>query len=410
MSDQRSEGGDGVQRYAELQRFLEPERTAVLRLLPIVITVGLAAAILVGLMLLRPTGAVRPDLSAIGINAAVYEAVVESVEVAPCPGIDPAQGLDCADIEFRLTQGPDAGEMASLSFVVAETSPAFEEGDRVVLGYQPDAEPEFRYAYHDRQRRPVLALVAIAFAAVVVLLGRLRGVAALIGLVGSVFVLLQFIIPAILDGRSPVLVAVVGSAMIAYLAMYSAHGFNRMTTVALLGTVAALALTVLLSWFAVEAARFTGLTTDEAFVLTLAGTIDLSGLILAGIVIGAVGAIDDVTVTQASAVWEIHRVRPDLGRIALFRHGLSVGRHHVAATVNTLLFAYAGAAMPLLLFFVLADQSIGTVANTEVVAVEVIRTLVGSIGLVSSVPLTTWLAAVFATEDFTPVHRQALSH
>ena len=401
---------DGPDRSAELQRFLEPERTALFRMLPIGLTVFLALLILVGVVLLRPTGEVRPDLSVIGINVEVYEAVAESVVVAPCPGMDPEQGLECADIVFRLTQGPDAGETTNLSFVVAETSPAFNEGDRVVLGYQPDAEPEFRYAYHDRQRRPVLALVAIAFALVVVLLGRLRGVAALIGLMGSVFILLQFIIPSILDGRSPVLVAVVGSAMIAYLALYSAHGFNRMTTVALLGTVSALGLTVLLSWFAVEAARFTGLTTDEAFVLTLAGTIDLSGLILAGIVIGAVGAIDDVTVTQASAVWEIHRVRPDLGRIALFRHGLTVGRHHVAATVNTLLFAYAGAAMPLLLFFVLAEQSVGTVANTEVVAVEVIRTLVGSIGLVSSVPLTTWLAAVFATEDFAPAHQHALGH
>jgi uncharacterized membrane protein len=173
-----------------------------------------------------------------------------------------------------------------------------------------------------------------------------------------------------------------------------------MTTVALLGTLAALAVTALLSWAAVAAARFSGLTADEAFIISVAGHFDLSGLILAGIVLGALGAVDDITVTQASTVWELHSVRPDLGKRALIRSGLKVGRDHVASTVNTLLLAYAGAAMPLLLFFVLAQQSIGTVLNGEIVAVEVVRTLVGSIGLVSAVPITTWLAAVFASEEF----------
>jgi uncharacterized membrane protein len=386
-------------RSSDLDRFLEPERTAVLRMLPVAIAGALAFLSLIGVILLRPTGEVRPDLSLIGVNAEVYEAVAESVTVGPCEGVAPEQGIECAEIDFRLTQGPDTGEVFQLSFVVAQTSPAFAVGDRVVLEYQPTADPEFRYAYADRQRRPLLLWVALAFALVVVLLGRLRGFAALLGLAATVFILLQFVIPAILDGRSPVLVAVVGASVIAYVALYSAHGFNRMTTVALLGTLAALGVTVLLSWFAVEAAAFTGLISDEAFILTVAG-IDPAGLILAGVVLGAIGAIDDVTVTQASAVWELNRVRPDLDRITLFRHGLKVGRDHVASTVNTLLLAYAGAAMPLLIFFVLAEQSIGTVLNSEIVAVEAVRTLVGSIGLVSSVPLTTWMAAVFASEDF----------
>jgi uncharacterized membrane protein len=156
---------------------------------------------------------------------------------------------------------------------------------------------------------------------------------------------------------------------------------------------------------AVGAARFSGLTVEEAFIITIAGHFDLSGLILAGIVLGALGAIDDITVTQASTVWELHAVRPDLGKAGLVRSGLKVGRDHVASTVNTLLLAYAGAAMPLLLFFVLAGQSIGTVLNGEIVAVEVVRTLVGSIGLVAAVPITTWLAAVFASEEFAAGHQ-----
>jgi uncharacterized membrane protein len=230
--------------------------------------------------------------------------------------------------------------------------------------------------------------------------------AALAGLAASVVVLLQFVIPAILDGRSPVLVAVVGSSIIAFVALYVAHGFTRMTTVALLGTLAALGLTSVLSSIVVAAARFSGFATEESFILAFSGTIDISGLVLAGIVLGAVGAIDDVTVTQASAVFEVSRVRPDLPRRELIASGLRVGRDHVASTVNTLLLAYAGAAMPLLLFFVLANQSLGTVLNSELVAIEAIRTLVGSIGLVSAVPLTTWLAAVMAagTASDTPSH------
>jgi uncharacterized membrane protein len=172
-----------------------------------------------------------------------------------------------------------------------------------------------------------------------------------------------------------------------------------MTTVALLGTLAALVLTALLSWIVVAVAQFSGFVTEEAYIISFAGTIDISGLVLAGIVLGAVGAIDDVTVTQASAVFEVHRVRPDLTRFELFGSGLRIGRDHVASTVNTLLLAYAGAAMPLMLFFVLADQSLGTVLNSELVATEAIRTLVGSIGLVSAVPLTTWLAAVLVEDE-----------
>jgi len=206
-------------------------------------------------------------------------------------------------------------------------------------------------------------------------------------------------VPAILDGRPAVPVAMVGAAVIAYVALYAAHGFNRMTTSALLGTLAALVLTTVLSAVVIGLSEFTGLASDEAYILTLAGTFDVSGLVLAGVVLGSMGAVDDVTVTQASAVWEIKRARPDIPLRELIRAGLRVGRDHVASMVNTLLLAYAGASMPLLLFFVLADQSLGTVLNTEIVATEVVRTLVGSIGLVAAVPFTTWLAAVLADPD-----------
>ncbi|MBI5157603.1 MAG: YibE/F family protein [Acidimicrobiia bacterium] len=384
-------------RGADLQRFLEPERVGVIRALPIILVVFLGLATLVGVVVLRPTGEERPDLSEIGINPNIFEAVVVSTVEAPCAS-NPE--VLCVDVGLRLTEGPDAGTVFPLVMVVSDTSPTFTVGERVVLDYQEDAEPEFRYSYFDRQRRPVLLWLGVLFALVVVGLGRMRGFAALVGLGASIVVLLQFVIPAILDGRDPLWVAIVGASIIAFLALYAAHGFTRMTSVALLGTLAALILTAALSWVAVEAARFSGLTVDEAFILSIAGHFDLSGLILAGTVLGALGAIDDITVTQASTVWELHALRPDLGKRGLVRSGLKVGRDHVASTVNTLLLAYAGAAMPLMLFFVLANQSIGTVLNSEIVAVEVVRTLVGSIGLVAAVPVTTWLAAVFAAEEF----------
>ncbi len=177
------------------------------------------------------------------------------------------------------------------------------------------------------------------------------------------------------------------------MALYLAHGWGDKTTVALLGMLGALVTTALLSSAVVALANLSGLVSDESGLLTFFEGIDVSGLVLAGIVLGAAGALDDVTVTQASAVWELKAVNPDLGVSELWHRGLRIGRDHIASTVNTLLLAYAGAALPLLVLFVLSSQSLGDIANSEVVAIEIIRTLVGSIGLVAAVPLTTWLAA-----------------
>ena len=383
----------------DLRRLLEPERRALLRAAPTAIVVIVGILTVIAMVLLRPTGEQRPDLSLIGIDPLVFDAVAEAVVEVPCQGTTIEDDIPCQAIDFRLGQGPDTESIVSLEMPMSDTSPAFDAGDRVVLAYNPDAEPGFEYLYYDRQRRPVLAWLAVIFAIAVVALGRLRGLAALVGLGASVMILLQFVIPAIIDGRSPLLVAIVGASAIAYVALYAAHGFTRMTTVALLGTLAALGLTAVMSWVALGIADLSGFVTEEAFFLTLVGRIDISGIVLAGVVLGSLGAIDDVTVTQASAVWEVRRANPNLGRIALFRSGLRVGRDHVASTVNTLLLAYAGAAMPLLLFFVLSQQSVGTVLNSEIVATEVLRTLLGSTGLVAAVPLTTYLAALIASDD-----------
>jgi uncharacterized membrane protein len=172
-----------------------------------------------------------------------------------------------------------------------------------------------------------------------------------------------------------------------------------MTTVALLSTLAALALTVGLATLFTNLAHFTGTSNEDALLVGLGtSAIDLKGLLLAGMVLGALGALDDVTVTQASAVGELRAADPTLTRRQLYRSGLRIGRDHIASTVNTLALAYAGASLPLLILFTLSGQSLGSVANGEIVAVEIVSTMVGSIGLVAAVPIATWIAALVAGE------------
>ena len=365
-----------------------------------VVAVFLAVLTLVGLIALRSTGdfgeRYQEQLDLIGIPTASYSAEVVRVLDEPCEG---TTEITCQTVDFQLGAGPDTDVVVTQVFPESPSLIGFTVGDDVVLGAVPDAPIEFRYQYQDRQRRSILIWVTLLFAVVVVALGRWRGVAALAGLGASVAVLLLFVLPAILDGREPVAVAVVGASAIAFIALYSAHGFSIKTTVALLGTIGALALTALLSAVVLAIAEISGFGTEEAVFLSLFEGIDIRGLVLAGTVLGAIGAIDDVTVTQSSAVWELKAANPRLGSRKLFDAGLRIGRDHIASTVNTLLLAYAGAALPLLVLFVIAGQSLGTIANSEVVAIEIIRTMAGSIGLVAAVPVTTWLASLKAAHQ-----------
>jgi uncharacterized membrane protein len=351
-------------------------------------------------------GATTPTFSVgdrVVLSRVARTATVEAVTGAPC-SFDPE--IECVAIDLLVEDGGTTsrsvfeayrGEAAADLRVGDEALVDYVyDGDRVEMLSVRPMEPQEVYQFADFDRRLVLIVVAVAFALVVVALGGWRGATALVGLVISLLILLLFVLPSILDGRSAVLVAVVGSAAIAFVAMYLAHGISRMTTIALLGMVAALTLTSILSAITVAAARFSGLAAEETTLLTFFDGIDVSGLVLAGVVLGAAGALDDVTITQAATVWELRAANPLLDSSGLYRRALRVGRDHIASIVNTLLLAYAGASLPLLVLFVLARQSLGTIANSEVVAVEIVRTLIGSMGLVAAVPLTTWLAAYFA--------------
>jgi uncharacterized membrane protein len=362
------------------------------------ISIGVALVVALLVVVLWPPTHPRDldDGSGVFLSSTQRDATVRDVVVGACD-YDPS--TQCQTVTFALRSGPDSGIDVVQVFPLVEGSiPRFEHGDRVVLDQYPDAQTGGRsYTYADRQRRSVLLYLAGLFAVVVLVLARWRGVAALVALVVSIVVLLRFVVPAILDGSDPVVVSLVGAACIAFFALYLTHGVNALTTVALLGTFASLLLTALLAWIFFEVGQFTGFVAEEVFYLQDLGlSIGVRGLLLGGVVIGAMGALDDVTVTQASAVAELRAADPTMSRMALYQAGVRIGRDHVASAVNTLVLAYAGASMPLLLVFTLSGQSLGTVANGEIVAIEIVRTLVGSIGLVAAVPLTTWLAALVA--------------
>jgi uncharacterized membrane protein len=324
----------------------------------------------------------------------LVRATVVGVERGPCPGTTPDAGLECSIPTVRLEEGPDEDEVIELE-PQSEGPGAIvlDVDDEVVLGYFPDAQPGFQYSFADYDRGMPLLVLGVLFVVAVLALGRLQGLRALLGLGLSLAVLVVFVLPALLEGSSPVAVSVAGAAAIGTVALYLAHGVNARTTVALLGTFASLALVALLGAVFVEAAVFTGADESALIVTTLLGPLDLRGLLLGGIVIGTLGVLDDVTVTQVSAVEELRRTDPTLTRGRLYSSALRIGRDHIASTVNTLVLAYAGASLPLLLLFRSAGQELTDVVTGEIVAVEIVRTLVGSIGLVASVPLTTALAA-----------------
>lgn len=270
----------------------------------------------------------------------------------------------------------------------------------MVVAYAPDAPRDLQYSVVDVNRKLPLAVLAGIFAVAVVVVGRMRGLFALVALAVSFGVLTLFILPAILQGSNPLLVAVVGASAIMLIALYMCHGLSARTSVAVLGTLVSLLLIGLLGSVFVDWAFLSGNTDDNTGLIHgLYPDIDMSGLLLAGVIIGSLGVLDDVTVTQTSAVWELHQADPSMGSRALYRAAIRIGRDHIASVVNTLVLAYAGAALPLLLLFSIANSSMGSVANSELVAEEIVRTLVGSIGLVASVPVTTALAALVVSAD-----------
>jgi uncharacterized membrane protein len=367
-----------------------PRRSA--RVLSVAVVVVGAVAVLAAIAF-WPRGD-APDL---GAQPNTYvDATVRGIDDDTCqdPEID-APG-ECQIVTAELTSGPDAGD--TIDFEVRATQfevPELSEGDEIVLLDVSTSPPQYRYSFADFQRSTPLIWLVVAFAAVVIAFGRWQGVRALIGLAASGAVLMAFLVPALLRDEPAVPVALAATVLIGFIALYLAHGVNLGTTVALAGTLVSLALTSGLALLVAVAANLTGLADGRAQTLRVtAEALDLRGLLIAGIVVGALGVLDDVTVSQVSIVAALRRANPGLPARLLYTEATKVGRDHVASTVNTLVLAYAGASLPLLLFFAQGNQPAGRLITSEVIAVEIVRMLVGSIGLVASVPITTALAAL----------------
>ena len=365
------------------------------------VLIPLAALTVVALILLWPSPAAK-DAVAPGALGARVPAVVVSVDERPCPATGPGAGQPegaarrCGQAFAELTEGARRGTAVAFA-LPQDPAVTLQRGDDIVLEAATDASTGVAtYSYRDHQRStPMIWLIGLAVA-VILVFGRGHGLASLAGLALSFGVLVYFVIPAILDGSPPLLIAVVGAAAIMFGALYLTHGFSVHISVAVAGTLASLVLTGLLGAAFSGAMHLTGVGSDDtAYLSTTQDTIDMRGLLLAGIVIGALGVLDDVTVTQAVTVAELAAARPR-SRRQLYRSAIRIGRAHVGSAVNTIVLAYAGTSLPLLLLVAVSPQPIVEMLTSEFLAQEILRTAVGTIGLVASVPITTALAALVA--------------
>ncbi|WP_163164387.1 YibE/F family protein [Arthrobacter sp. Alg241-R88] len=251
------------------------------------------------------------------------------------------------------------------------------------------------FIFVDFVRTLPIVLLALVYAVVVIAVARWRGLRALIGLVGAYFVLASFMLPGLVEGKPPLLLALVGSTVIMIGVLYFAHGFSARTSTALLGTMFGLGITALLAAWATGAANLAGVGNHEATTLVnTSANISISGVILCGLIISGLGVLNDVTITQSSAVWELYELAPGSSARKLFTSAMRIGRDHIASTVYTIAFAYAGAALPILIIVMLYDRPLADTLTSAELSEEVIRTLVGSIGLVLAIPVTTLIAVL----------------
>jgi uncharacterized membrane protein len=351
----------------------------------------------VGLIFLWP-GSFTPLKAQQASEQRAYGEVLHITQAACPTGMTqtPGPSLPCGTANVHISSGPGSDTTVSVPLPLGPGAPTLADGDKVVLAFVPDATPgTAAYAITDHQRgQPLIYMLAMC-AAIIVVFGRWRGFTAIIGLGVSFGVLLLFVIPAILNGESPLTVAIVGSSAMMFAVLYLTHGINVHTSVAILGTLAALVVTGLLSAAFTATTHLTGFGSEETLYLSIMqGNVDMRGLLLAGIIIGALGFLPDLTVTQAAAVAEL--AESGKSRLELYRAATRVGRAHVASAVNTIVLAYAGTSLPLLLLVAAGGNKLSDLLTNQFLAQEIVRSAVGTIGLVASVPITTALAALVA--------------
>jgi uncharacterized membrane protein len=312
------------------------------------------------------------------------------------PGDNPSQPNARVRVIDGVPGGPAAGDIVN-GFVqgVTQAAPDYGVGDEVLVEISSDPEVGF-VAISDRYRIPTLALLLGLFAGAVVIVGGWQGVRSLIALALTLAVVVRIVVPLILAGWDPAWVAIVIATGVTAVTFVITEGLRRLTLAAGVGTALSLILVAVLASVFDALARFSPLrgSEDTAYLISLGGTsIDLGGVVLAAIIFGALGVLDDVTITQAATVQELHEADPAARRTTVAGRAMSVGRSHISATVNTLVLAYVGASLPLIILFVAGGQDPLLIGSQEIVAVEIVRALTGSIGIVAAVPITTAVAA-----------------
>ncbi|WP_422108785.1 YibE/F family protein [Arthrobacter bussei] len=377
-------------------------RRATLLLAAILVPIGVLT--LVAMVLLWPSGdrgsltVADPYATADGVS--FDRGTVREVAEADCPSSQATvdAGGTALTCTVAYTQPALGGDL-----IPVEVTPELARTDAVGAGdeiryldlsevMQGGAAP---YVFVDFVRSVPIVALAVLYAVVVIAVARWRGLRAIVGLVGALVILAQFILPGLLEGAPPLLLGLVGSVAIMYGVLYFAHGFSARTSTALLGTVFGLAVTALLAAWATDAAHLTGVGDENAYTLVNASdNLSISSIILCGLIISGLGVLNDVTITQASSVWELHELAPDTSGRRLFASAMRIGRDHIASTVYTIAFAYAGAALPILILVSLYDRPLLDTLTSGELAEEVVRTLVGSIGLVLAIPLTTLIAVL----------------
>jgi uncharacterized membrane protein len=303
-------------------------------------------------------------------------------------------------LRLRITEGVLDGHVVEVEqglLGLTNQSRLFHTGDKVLVERTRAVDGQDLFLITDYVRAGPLLWLLVLFVVGTLFLGGWQGVRSLAGMAISLAVIVGFIVPQILAGREPVSIAILGSVVMMGISLYLVYGWKAKTHVAVAGLFVSLVLTGLLAILFVSWTRLSGFGAEEAGFLQVAGIqLNTRGLLLAGIIVGTLGALDDIAVGQSSTIFELSRANANLGWQALLRHGMTVGRDHIAAMVNTLLLAYVGAALPLVLLLSVYTESLGITLNREIIAEEIVRTLVGSLGLLAGVPLTSLIAALVA--------------
>lgn len=366
----------------------------------VVITVALAVGVVTlwpsqhsAAIMANPYAA--PGISLVTVDVIAVGAQACANDDQETPDGSPAVKGACGQVAVRLP----SGSLTTITVTPAVYRTGIRAGDRLrVIRFEaPGSTNEVSYDFLDFERARPLVLLALGCGVLIVLVARWRGLFAIAGVAGTIFALTSFMLPALLQGENPLAVAVVGSSALMVVLLYLVHGVSARTTSALCGTLVGVAITAYVSIKATAWTHLTGLgTEDDQTLLAVAGQVDLRTIVTASMVVAGLGVLNDVSVTQASAAWELRAAYPDRSRAYAFAAAMRIGRDHIASSIYTLVFAYAGSAMTILLLIQAYTRSLPEVAVTDDIATEITRTLVGLVGVVLAVPITTLIAVLLA--------------